>query len=147
MGRLPLSLNRTLTLLDRTFNTTLTCISLVKGVSRKRFFFLCKGASRTPKRVPPLPGRPLSWNFHKTRPETPPLPRSPLSARPLYREQKGPFPRKRLVTRVSRRFFSDPFWPSTQENKQKISRKALSLFCAKVGSHETLVIVPSDTDT
>ena len=32
-----------------------------------------------------------------------------------------------LVTRVSRRFFWGPFWPKTQENKQKISREALFL--------------------
>ena len=49
-----------------------------------------------------------------------------------------------LVTRVSRRFFEGPFRPYTH---RKISRKPPGrtlFFCAKVGLHETLVIVPSE---
>ena len=47
-----------------------------------------------------------------------------------------------LVTRVWRRFFGGPFGLKTQENKQRTSREGPFFVCAKVGLHETLVIVP-----
>ena len=47
-------------------------------------------------------------------------------------------------TRVERGFFSCPFLPQTQENKQKMLRNGTFFFGAKARLRTTLVIFPSD---
>ena len=47
-------------------------------------------------------------------------------------------------TRVERGFFSCPFLPQTQENKQKMPRNGTFFFRAKPRLRATLVIFPSD---